>query len=227
MHSRGVGGTPFAIADFDGDGLDDLASFYPSLFYILKGNTGGNVLLMNAVWSDVPDKPVYWGQPIAGDFENNGKQTVMMVNGMTGLVRPDGELVWWDKASQANFAIGDFDGSGKLQAVGMGFEDGIRWYDTATGTVQWRLTGKTNPAASSAVSAGIEGLNRDAALFTSGDTLFCIGVDSVTAKPTLIWQQTFPAVVGPPAIANLEPQGGASIVIVGADGYVYCVNQKP
>jgi len=32
-----LGGQPFAIADFDGDGLEDAASFYPSLFYICTG----------------------------------------------------------------------------------------------------------------------------------------------------------------------------------------------
>jgi hypothetical protein len=29
-HSRAVGGTPFAIGDYDGDGLDDIVSFLAS-----------------------------------------------------------------------------------------------------------------------------------------------------------------------------------------------------
>jgi len=58
--NRGVGGTPFALADFDGDGLDDIASFYPSLHYQLSGASGKNLLMKDTSWPTVKDKPVYW-----------------------------------------------------------------------------------------------------------------------------------------------------------------------
>ena len=68
ISQRGVGGTPFAVADYDGDGLDDLASLHPSILYLLKGSTGVDLLAKDATWKEVPAQPVYWGQPIAGDF---------------------------------------------------------------------------------------------------------------------------------------------------------------
>ncbi|MBM3740886.1 MAG: hypothetical protein FJW39_34505, partial [Acidobacteria bacterium] len=68
ISQRGVGGAPFALADFDGDGLDDAASLNPSILYVLKGTTGRDWIAKDASWPEVPARPVYWGLPFAGDF---------------------------------------------------------------------------------------------------------------------------------------------------------------
>jgi hypothetical protein len=37
------------------------------------------------------------------------------------------------------------------------------------------------------------------------------------------WTLDLPTSVGPPAIADVGGNGQASVLLVGADGYVYCV----
>ncbi len=226
MHSRGVGGTPFAIADYDGDGLDDVASFYPSLFYILKGKTGENLILMNACWKDVPTKPVYWGRAAAGDFEGKGRASVFMAGrAMTGLVRADGTLVWFDAVDKASgeFAFGHVDGDGRTEAVGFGYEDGIRCYDAATGRVKWRLSVRPSGHQAGPASGDINGDGRDECLLAVGRMLCCYGATKGGERGMLLWKLELPAVVGPPSIADLRGDGTVSILLVGQDGWVYCL----
>jgi len=61
ISQRGVGGTPFALADFDGDGLEDAVSLNPSILYILKGANGRDILAKDATWDSVPAKPLGCG----------------------------------------------------------------------------------------------------------------------------------------------------------------------
>lgn len=227
MHSRGVGGTPFAIADYDADGLDDVASFYPSQFYIMKGTTGGNLILMNACWDPVPRKPVYWGSAVAGDFEGRGRAGVFMAGGeLTALIRPDGSLVWHDALlkSPSTFAFGDVDGDGKVDAIGFGYEDGLRCYESATGRIKWRLPMPTDGAPAGTASGDINSDGRDEVLLTAGRTLYCFGTVRDGMSGELLWQVELPATLGPPSIAQLDDSGGASILVMGDDGCVYCVN---
>jgi len=227
MHSRGVGGTPFALADYDGDGLDDVASFYPSQFYLLNGRTGENLILMNAVWDPVPTKPVYWGRPVAGDFEKTGRASVFMAGGaMTGLVRPDGTLVWHDAVGQSPvmFAFGDLDANGRIDAVGFGYPDGVRCYDAATGRVKWRMAMPAAGAPAGAASGDVDADGRDEVLLTVGKTLYCVGTGDDGKRGVVLWQVAMPTNVGPPSIADLDGDGNASVLLVGQDGHVYGVN---
>jgi outer membrane protein assembly factor BamB len=230
IDDRGVGGTPFAIADYDGDGLDDIASLYPSELYLLKGTTGHDLLAMQTSWEGVPAKPVYWGIPVAGDFEGNGQPALFFgtSNGsMTGLVRLDGTLVWWDaldKSPRSLPAVGDFDGDGHLEAIGVGYqEDGIRCYDAATGKIKWRLPMPASGDAAGTASADINSDGRDEALFTLGGTLYCVGTPQPGGAGALLWQLDLPATLGPPTIADADGDGLAEIILVGADGSVYGV----
>ncbi len=224
MHSRGVGGTPFALADFDGDGLDDIASFYPSLFYLLQGNTGKNLHVQNAVWDPVPEKPVYYGLPVAGDFEGNGKASVMMAGApMTALIRADGTLAWWDALSKSPtaFAFGDFDGDKKPEVLGFGYEDGIRGYDAATGLVKWRMPLPWTGTPAGTASGDINTDGRDEALVTAGNVLYGFGIGE-DGSPGLLWQVALSATAGPPVIVQCaQPGRGAEILVLGADGVLY------
>ena len=223
ISNRGVGGTPFAIADFDGDGLDDIASLHPSILYILKGSTGKDILAKDTTWDAVPAKPVYWGIPIAGDFEGTGKASLFFATeraSMTGLIRADGSLAWWDAldhSPKALPAIGDFDGDGKLEAIGIGYDDGTRCYNAATGTVKWRLPFGAGLTPTGMASADINGDGRDEAVLTMGTTMYCLGAGKV------LWEFGLPVCVGPPCIADVDGRRQANIVVAGSDGYVYCV----
>jgi outer membrane protein assembly factor BamB len=227
VSQRGVGGTPFAVADADGDRLDDVASLYPSILYILEGRSGRDLIARDATWPEVPAKPVYWGQPIAGDFLNS-QATAYFFGGrsMSGVFRSDGTLVWWDALDQGpqDFpAFGDFEGDGRMEAIGAGYPDGIRCYDTASGKVKWRLDRPAAEPLTGSASFDSDGDGRDEAIFVFGRHLVAIGTTDGGVRGVLKWELDLPAAVGPPAIASLAPGESASILLVGSDGYVYCV----
>jgi hypothetical protein len=234
---RAIGGTSFAIADYDGDGLDDIASLWPSILYILKGTTGEDIVAIDAYWKQVYDKSVYFGQAVAGDFLNEGKPSFFFSGRlMTGVITTDGQLKWFDaldKSAPHLPALGDFDGDGKMEMVGAGFEDGVRCYDTASGQIKWRMDDPSgfkngfgihsvNPVSGTA-TADIDSDGRDEALFSMGNTLYCLGASESGDAGEVRWRVELPAQVGPPTIAQLEKDRAASILVVGRDGYVYCV----
>ncbi|MGE3638218.1 MAG: hypothetical protein AB7G28_06635 [Pirellulales bacterium] len=237
IKERAVGGNSFAIADYDGDGLDDIASLWPSVLYILKGSTGEDILAIEAYWKQVYDKAVYFGQAVAGDFLNEGKPALFFSGRlMTGVIATDGTLKWFDaldKSAPHLPALGDCDGDGKLEMIGVGFDDGVRCYDTATGEIKWRMpdpSGKidgfgihsANPV-SGAVTADIDSDGRDEALVSMGNTLYCFASQKSGHGGEIRWKVELPAQIGPPTVAQLEQEGSASILVVGRDGYVYCL----
>ncbi|MBM3497908.1 MAG: hypothetical protein FJX74_04475 [Armatimonadetes bacterium] len=229
IENRGVGGTPFAIADFDGDGLEDAASLHPSLFYILRGATGEDLIAQPALWPEVRGSHIYWGLPIAGEFEAAGGMDVFFATtraSLTGLVRADGSLAWWDApdvSPNALPAIGDVDGDGRLEALGIGYPDGARCYDAATGEVKWALGGFAPGTSAGTASADIDSDGRDEALVTIGTTLYCLGADETGTAGRMEWKLDLPATIGPPTVADLTGNGQASVLLQGADGYVYCI----
>jgi hypothetical protein len=227
ISERGVGGTPFALGDYDGDGLDDAASLHPSILYLLKGGTGADLLAKDATWKEVPAQPVYWGQPIAGDFLGTGRP-VLFFGGrsMTGLVRADGSLVWWDALDHGPQdwpAFGNFTGRGRLEAIGAGYPDGVRCYDAATGEVLWRLPMPAPGRVIGSASADVARTGRDQALFVIGQELVCLGADGAPAEGRVLWRIPLPAQTGPPTLAALDRTGNLSILLAGADGFVYAV----
>jgi outer membrane protein assembly factor BamB len=229
IDNRGVGGTPFAIADYDGDGLDDVACLHPSEFYLLNGATGKDILAKPATWDGVPAKPVYWGIPIAGDFDGSGKASLLFGTtnrSMIGRVRTDGTLAWWDALDAATTclpAIGNFTGHGHTEIVGLGFKDGMHCYDAMRGKLLWSMPSPTDQTAGELVSADINSDGRDEVLMTAGTTLYCIGSSPDGTQGTLLWKLDLHTWLGPPVIADTEGDGRASILMVGADGNVYCV----
>ena len=95
ISQRGVGGTPFAIADFDGEGLDDAASLHPSILYVLKGTTGRDLSPRTRRGPKCRQAGL-WGPPVAGHFFNDTRPAIFGGRSMTGVVRADGSLAWWD-----------------------------------------------------------------------------------------------------------------------------------
>lgn len=228
---RGTGGQPYAIADYDGDELDEAASFYPDLFYILNGKTGGNLIAMQASWPQLPIAAVYWGRPVAGDFEGAGTRQIFFSSGranmsMTGLVEPSGKLVWWDaleKGGEAYPAFGNIAGDGRVKAIAPGFDDGMRCYDAATGKVDWSLKPPVAEKNVGSASADVNGDGRDEAVFSAGKSLFCVGCQAAGSKGALLWSIVLPDNLGPPAIADIDASGHASILVGGTNGVLYCV----
>ncbi len=225
ISNRGVGGTPFAIADFDGDGLDDIASLHPSILYIMRGATGVDIIARDALWDEVPAKPVYWGLPVA--LQLQGQPHIFFGTGnrsMTGLIRADGGLVWWDALDHSPWtlpAFGRFDKSGALQAVGWAYSDGLRCYDAATGQVLWRLPVPEPSGVSGLASGDVDGDGRDEVVCAAGLQVLCLKVQDRVGR--VAWSVPMPCNLGPPTLADVDGDGTLSILVAGSDGKVYCL----
>lgn len=237
ISKRGVGGNFFAITDYDGDGLDDVCSLWPSIFYILKGSTGQDIVAVDAQWKEVYENSVYLGQAVAGNFMNDGKPTIFFSGRLlTALIRLDGTLAWFDSPDKSPGylpSFGDFNGNNRSEMLAVGYEEGARCYDMATGEVKWRMPNlvkgfedfgqsSENPIKGSA-SADLDGDGRDEALIALNKTLYCLGATRNGQAGEIRWQMDFPAAIGAPSIVSLDKSGTISILVVGKDGYVYCV----
>ena len=224
VHNRSLGGIPFALADCNGDGLDDVIGLNPNVFHFLQGSTGEDLLV---------DEICYWGVAVAGDFLNNGTTTTFFGTtrgAATGVLTTNdagGVWVWceeFDTSPRTMPAFGDFTGSGRMQAVGIGYRDGIRCYDTATGNVLWRMPMPAKGRVTDTPASGdVDSDGRDEALFVIGKTLHCLGTDKEGKQGVVKWKLDLPVAVGAPVIADADGDGLAEILVTGADGFVYCV----
>ena len=221
ISNRGVGGVPFALADCNGDGLDDAISLHPNVHYALSGPTG----------ETVTGKVVeYWGLPVVGDFLNDGGTSLFFATtraSLTSVLRLDGTEVWSDARGQSGVcrpAVGCFSGSGRAEIVGFGYPNGIRCYDAATGKVRWRMSSPASGRPAGTASADTDGDGRDEALVVIGSSLYCIGADDSGSAGVLEWEQRFPRAVGPPTVADTDGDGEAEILVVGRDAVLYCVD---
>jgi outer membrane protein assembly factor BamB len=155
------------------------------------------MLAKDATWKEVPARPVYWGQPIAGDFLGTGRPALFFGGrSMTGLVRTDGSLVWWDaldKSAQDWPAFGDFTGQGRPEAMGAGYPDGIRCYDAATGRVLWRLPMPAPGSVIGPASADLNGDGRGEAVFVIGQQLVCLGAGRTPVEGSVLWRLPLPS----------------------------------
>ena len=186
---------------------------------------------MQTSWPQLPAPSVYWGRPVAGDFEGTGRNTVFFSSGrtnmsMTGLVEPGGRLLWSDaleKGGDVYPAFGNVAGDGRVKAIAAGFDDGLRCYDAATGKVDWSLQPPVAEKVIGSASADLNGDGRDEAVFPAGKWLFCVGCQAVGGKGTVLWTLALPDNTGPPAIADVDASGRASILVQGTNGVLYCV----
>jgi outer membrane protein assembly factor BamB len=224
----GIGGF-LTIADYDGDGLDEVLSFYSSskeIYNALRGQSGEDV----RCWAQgtAPCMNYEGAIGIAGNMEGSDRTSLFLSNSVTGLATQSQLIAWAAGSSDSPKslpAFGDVDGDGQLEAVVVENPEGLAvvCYDAASGEEEWQMPPLADGTPVGSASADLSGDGRDEILFSVGKTLYCLGAKKRKPQGSLLWQIELPAMVGPPTIADVDGDGTLSILVAGNDGYVYCV----
>jgi hypothetical protein len=171
---------------------------------------------------------------LVADFLNRGASQVLYAHEfVTSLLTAKGERIWkidhphpmgW--RNQAGW--GDVDGDGRFEflfpsAMGdKGREFQCR--DAATGSLKWWFPMPDQTSTFPAV-ADIDGDGRDECIFTMGNTVYAVGAAkaSPASMPAgaILWKLDLPGTAGPVAIADVEGNGVAQIIVGCGDGHVY------
>ncbi|MBI4582062.1 MAG: hypothetical protein HY718_20360 [Planctomycetes bacterium] len=237
----GYAGIPPAVADLDGDGLDEIVSLYPVCFWIADGRTGeikrGHDL---ANRKRLPAWAAY-GEPMVWPFiATGGRQILLDSPYILALLDAAGEPIWHG-AGRDDFpttagagnaedntsirqALADVDGDGTFEIASAGYGDSLRVMSAANGRLRWSLPAPT-PTGSRVSAANIDGVGGDEILYSAGESLIAVTGDHSQGR--VLWQWKAPSNLSMPAIADLDADGSAEIVIQSSDGTVFCLDSAP
>jgi hypothetical protein len=250
--SKIAGGMLVSVYDHDGDGLDDALTTCWSEIHVLKGTTGRTLMKLNTAMNYFGGGKVWPADAYSCvfDFMKKGRPQILYwpAYAARGLVDLDQRLIWeeiylppqppdanpWASHIGQNSihpAIGDFDGDGRIEIISSadrtqqgGSNFVCRCYDAITGHREWELPLDVLGSSRSAMSADIDSDGRDEAIFTRGNTLYAVGTTDDGRSGKLRWKLAFPTTLGPPTIADANGNGRAQILVVCADGFIYCVD---
>ena len=119
-------------------------------------------------------------------------------------------------------ALVDIDGDGKFEIASAGYGDGVRVIDPRTGSGSGRCAAPA-PTGPKVAAANIDGRGGDEILYPAGNTLVVITGDRTSGRVLWTWQG--PAALSMPAIADVDGDGLAEIVVQDALGTVHCLSQ--
>ncbi|MDP7018057.1 MAG: PQQ-binding-like beta-propeller repeat protein [Pirellulaceae bacterium] len=245
---RACGGNPFALDDWDGDGLDDIVCLFPDVIYVMQGSTGD--ILLDRWTPHVFGSQALYAAPVIADFLDNGRKQILFAGCTSRLSLLDREStpIWQVVAPQAAQGtlpsippgVGDFDGDGRLELFSLAqrvhpqsLDQQLVCYQAIDGKVRWQLplpgstygpNGQRYAGSPTAPCTGdIDGDGRDECIFTIEDTLYAVGSNIEGTSGAIEWFIELPGRLSSPVIADTDRTGQARIVVVCADGNVYCI----
>jgi outer membrane protein assembly factor BamB len=236
----GYAGIPPGIADLDGDGLDELISLYPVCFWVADGRTGE---LKRGVELASRKKLPAWaayGEPMVHRFSGSRIPEVLLdspyvlalldTNGApiwNGLGRADYPVTGTEgnsgQTTSVKHALVDFAGDDSFLIASAGYGDDVRTIDPRDGKVLWSLAAPT-PTCPRVVSADIDGRKGDELLYVAGSKLVAISGDRSAGK--VLWEWQGPANLSMPAIADVDGDGFAEVILQDAAGIVHCLGSS-
>ena len=235
----GYAGIPPAVADLDGDGLDELISLYPVCFWVADGRTGQ---LRNGVELASQKKVPAWaayGEAMVYPFTGKASSEVLLDSPyILALLDTNGAPIWsgsgraaYPKATDevgpttsVRHALVDLAGDGTFEIASAGYGDGVRAIDPRDGKILWNLAAP-EPTCHRLVAADIDGHKGDELLYVAGTKLIAITGDRSAGR--ILWEWQGPAALSMPAIADLDGDGLAEIIVQAADGKVCCLGPAP
>ena len=228
-HTRGYGGGPVVIADFDGDGLDDIVLCYPSEYSIVKGNTGEQYIVEST--GPLKDTDNFWvigGCPLVADLNGDGILETLWTSPsiILAFAHCEGraELLWRTEPNDGAKelpAIGDTDGDGRLGIGLPGFQDGFRCIDAATGKILWTIPSQDG-GTTNCIAVDINGDGLEEFVYADGSRLLAVAQRS-GSEQAIIWEINLPASVQNIVVADVDGDGDAEILAGGSDGVLYCI----
>jgi hypothetical protein len=265
--SWGYAGIPPAIADVDGDGLDEIVSLYPVCFWIADGQTGELTVGRELASKTVLPAWAAYGEPMVHDFTGDGKLDVLLDSVyILALLDAQGNVIWHGKGradyptqpgegnvgetTSVKHALCDFDGDGEFEIASAGYGDGVRAIDPRDGTILWSLETPA-PTCHRCVAANVDGRGGDELLFPAGDALVVVTGDRSSGKILWTWKveagestegvssvrddsgtpmpypPAVPTKLSMPAIADVDGDGKAEVIIQDDAGTVYCLDGRP
>jgi len=237
----GYAGIPLAAVDVDADRLDELVCLYPVCFWTGDGQTGqitsGKEL---ASQKELPAWAAY-GEPMVYDFDGDGRPEVLLDSPyLLALLDLSGKPLWHGlgrldypvsadegnvgQTTSCKHALADFDGDGRFEIASAGYGDGARLIDPRTGKILWSLAAPV-PTGARATAVNVDGRGGDEIVYPAGNTLVTITGDCTSGR--ILWTWKGPATLSLPAVADVDGDGLAEIVVQDATGTVHCLDAAP
>jgi outer membrane protein assembly factor BamB len=125
------------------------------------------------------------------------------------------------ETTQVRHALADLDGDGAFEVASAGYASGFRAIDPRSGKVLWSLAAPT-PTCPRVAAANIDGRGGDEIIYPAGSTL--VAITGSREGGSILWEWRGPDALSMPAIADMDGDGLAEIVVQAADGTVYCLD---
>lgn len=236
--SWGYAGAVVATADVLGRGLDQLVNLYPVCFWIADGASGKLLATRELASRKLLPAWAAYGDPIVHDFDGDGNREVLLDSVyVLALLDRNGKPVWHGKGrrdyltgkaddnvgetTDTKHALVDLDGDGHLELAAGGYGDGVRAIDPRDGQVLWSLPA-ARPTGRKCAAADIDGNGGEELIYSAGETL--VALTGSRKQGRVLWSWEGPAALSLPAIADVDGDGKAEILIQSADGTVHCLD---
>ena len=227
----GCGGSWVAASDVDADGAEDVVSLYPVALSALSGKDGAEIHYRSMAADYFPSVWAAYGAPVIPvESEGDSKRRVYHALGHAAGVSTLPPARSWSTTNPTGFpGFADVDGDGDLDVVAYELQSPkggdaprrfvarvVEW-GSEIAFLDWSLPGRPDLATVDVDSDG----DRDL-LFTAGNLLAALAVGE--GRIERLWEISLEGDLGPPAVADIDRDGRAEILVLSSPGLLYVID---